>query len=389
VTIRAKLVLAIVAGMAVLAAATIAITGAAAQRNVGLVAEAAVVSASAAFAAQEAGDIEKLHAGLHAIAANPAVVEAFAARDRERLLAASRELFEHLREHHDVTHWYYHLPDRTVLLRVHAPALHGDAVDRATLRKAIETDHSGSGKELGKTAFALRTVVPVRRGQELVGYLELGEEIDHFLGGMRRQTGDAYALLVRKERLDRLAWSEMRARTAKPDTWDARTDLVVVDATGPDVAALAAGAAFASLPEGGGKLGPIEHGERTVVRGAVPVTDAAGERVGWLFVAHDITELFRNISDTRLRVMAALLGVSVVLTLALLWLADQLVFRRLHRMIETMEDLQARLAGGDYDVALPEPEGKQDELGRFEAFFGRFLTVVAGLLRELTGRRTG
>ncbi len=64
-------------------------------------------------------------------------------------------------------------------------------VDRATLTKAIETKGLGAGKELGKTAFALRVVRPwFGQDGKLLGYLELGEEIDHFLGRMKAQTGD-------------------------------------------------------------------------------------------------------------------------------------------------------------------------------------------------------
>ncbi len=51
-----------------------------------------------------------------------------------------------------------------------------------------------------------------------------------------------------------------------------------------------------------------------------------------------------------------------------------------------MEDVSARLAGGEYDVEAP-PAEANDELGEFERFFGGFVSVVAGLLRDLTRSR--
>jgi hypothetical protein len=50
-------------------------------------------------------------------------------------------------------------------------------------------------------------------------------------------------------------------------------------------------------------------------------------------------------------------------------------------MIEHMEDVGLRIAGGDYTV--PElREESNDEIGQFEAFFVSFLSMLAGLLSE-------
>ena len=130
-----------------------------------------------------------------------------------------------------ITHWYFieSPPARTVFLRVHRPELHCDVVERATLAKAIGNGDVGAGKELGQTAFALRVVRPWIRDGKVIGYMELAEEIDHFLTAMKARTGDEYGILVKKEFLDEQAWS--RILGARANTWNDRPDVVVVDTT--------------------------------------------------------------------------------------------------------------------------------------------------------------
>ena len=69
---------------------------------------------------------------------------------------------------------------RRVVLRAHQPDMSGDAIDRATARLAQESGRETQGLELGPLGtLTLRAVKPWYDGDTLIGYLELGEEIDH------------------------------------------------------------------------------------------------------------------------------------------------------------------------------------------------------------------
>jgi HAMP domain-containing protein len=380
-SIRAKLVVAIVASMAALALATAVLVHAAGERNVRIAADQAIAVAAQALAAAERADVEKLDATLRVLAAHPGLSEAFAARDRERLLALAAPTFSRLRDH-GVTHLYFIEPEpaRTVFLRVHEPALHGDVVHRATLARAIESKDVGAGKELGLTAFALRVVRPwVGKDGATLGYLEVAEEIDHFLGHIKAQTGDDYALVVEKAYLDEEAWAS--ARRGRTNDWGRRARTVVVDATDGDEPLEELDRSLASVPDRGLLLGEVWEDGRRVVRGIVPVKDAAGRRVGGLFVTHDISALRASMLAARRGLYALLALVAAVLAGLLVTLVNRLVVRRLDRMIATMEDVSARLARGDTAVAAPLPSSR-DEIGRLEASLGRFVRAIAGLLRE-------
>jgi Double sensory domain of two-component sensor kinase len=391
-SIKQKLILAIGACMLGLAAVTAALVSVASERAVRFAAEQAVAAAGAGLGAMEQADVEKLDATVRALAAHPGLVEAFRARNRARFLSVATPIFRDLEQRHGITHFNAHLPDRTNFARVHRPEIFGDRVERATLAGAAATGARAAGKELGDTAFALRVVEPWVVGGEVIGYLELGEELGRFLTRLKQQTGDDYAMLVSKRDgaghalLQRDAWRAMRSRQQRPDDWDAFPDFAVVDDTASDPAAFA-GAQLGAIRAGGQLLAEVSRGERVFARGLVPLTEASGRAVGGVVVLHDITQLHDSMTRARSGILITLMAVAILMALLMLALVQQLVFARLDRMTTTLEDLGARLAGGEYDVGKLSPTGPRDEIGKFEEFFGSFLVVMGGLVKELTERR--
>jgi hypothetical protein len=391
-SIKQKLIVAIAACMLVLAGVTAALVEVASARAVRFAAEQAVSAAAAGLGAMERFDTEKLDATLQVLAAHPGLVEALKARDRARFLAVATPIFRELERAHGVTHFYVHAPDRTVFARVHRPELHGDRIERTTLATSIASGRRGAGKELGATAFALRVVEPWVVAGETIGYLELGEELGHFLVRLKAQTGDDYAMLVAKRDaagkplLDHPAWAAMKGQQQRPDDWEAFQDYLVVDDTAGDPSAFS-GAPLGKLKAGGQVLAELERSGRTFARGMVPVADAAGNQVGGVVVLHDITTLHDSMQRARSGILITLGAVSILMALLMLALVQRLVFARLDRMTTTLEDLGARLAGGEYDVGRMVPSGPKDEIGRFEDFFGHFLVVMGGLVKDLTARR--
>jgi len=385
--IRTRLAIVMVASMVLVAAAGGSIIRAASERNIRLNAESSVAAASGAFRAVEHSDVEKLGSVLSAILADTRYREPFLRGDRKALAALAAPLFEALRAS-GVTHWYFHLPDQTCFLRVHRPEQFGDAVNRATLARAAAIGGLGAGKELGKTAFALRVVRPWTADGKLIGYVELGEEIDGYLSRMKTQTGDDYALLVEKRHLDAESWREVRKGAGLPDDWATLPPLVPLESTLPSAQSYGWSGEVAALPEAGEYLGEVEEGGRVFARGVLPVTDAADVRVGALVVRRDITTMHGNMTGARLRVIAVVVVLTLLTAAFLVFAVNMLVFERLHRMTALLEDVAARLVGGDYDVARAVPPPKaDDEIGSFELFFARFLAVVGETLAGLTRRR--
>jgi hypothetical protein len=326
------------------------------ERNVESAALGTLRTAADAFAAQERSEVEKLSAMLDALLGNEELRSAFAARDRERLLAIATPLFTAMSSHDRITHWYFIEPEpaKTVFLRVHKPELHGDVVERVTLQKAIETRDLGAGKELGQTAFALRA--------------ELAEEIDHFLTAMKARTGDEYGLLVKKKFLDEQAWA--RVLGPRSNTWNDRPDVVVVDTTTFTEGIIDYAGDVEAVSDKGDAIGTVYRGDRAFVRGIFPVRDAAGRKVGGLFVLHDFTRHHGAMHSSLLQTFLVLLAIGVVAAAAIAALVHALVFGRLERLRRRLEASAAQdgLPASRY-VELE----SEDEIGRLERLFRRVL----------------
>jgi hypothetical protein len=384
-SIKAKIAIAVVGCLAAIAITNAIMARYNFEQDMRYAADQAVSAAARSFVGMEQREVDKLSTALDALLGEPAFASFFALRDRERLLQTAAPIFKELKARHQVTHWYFIDPARTCFLRVHKPELHGDVINRQTLLAAARTGETAAGKELGQTAFALRVVRPFAVNGAIVGYMELGQEIDDFLARMKAETGDDFALVVQKKYLDEKVWAATRGE--RRNNWGADPDVVTVDATTPDAAVAGAGAEVRNVPDGGRYVGSMEQGERRFVRGVVPVLDASGQRVGGLFVLHDVTALRERASSEQLRVVLLIGAVAVVVLGLLFVLFEALVFRRLGKMTSAMEDLSIRLAGGDYDIGGKIQASKPDEIGRFEGFLGNFLSMIGSTLRELEKRQ--
>jgi hypothetical protein len=326
-------------------------------------------TAADGFAAHERSEIEKLTATLDVLLEDEHLREAFVARDRARLLAVATPTF-HMLERDRVTHWYFIEPDpsRTAFLRVHRPELSGDRIGRITLERAIETREIGAGKELGQTAFALRVVRPWFHEGKLLGYMELAEDIDHFLGALKSRTGDDYGLLVKKKFLDEKTWA--RVLGARANTWNDRPDVVVVDTTTFTEGIIDFAGDIERIPDRGLALGEALRGDRAFVRGIFPLRDAAGRQVGGLFVLHDFTRQHAALRAGILQAYLVLIALAVIVAAMIGWLAHQLVFARLGAIRAQLEDQASRDGLPPSRVVAPPSD---DDLGRLEALLRRAL----------------
>jgi hypothetical protein len=369
-SVELKVVVAVLAACVAAALAGARIAGTVFERNLEAAGLSTLQAAADAFAAQERSEVEKLASTLDALLASDELRAAFVARDRERLLAAAAPLFQTMSRHDRITHWYFieAEPSRRVFLRVHKPELHGDRIDRVTLDRAIETRDLGAGKELGQTAFALRAVRPWVHEGKLLGYMELAEEIDHFLTAMKSRTGDEYGLLVKKKFLDEQAWA--RVLGPRSNTWNDRPDVVVVDTTTFTEGIIDFEGDIEAIPDRGEPLGEVERGDRAYLRGIFPVRDAAGRKVGGLFVLHDFSPHHGAMQAGAVQTLLALLALGVAAAAAIAALVHWLVFVRLARL---RREIEARAAAQELPPSRVVELESEDDIGRLEGLFRRVL----------------
>ncbi len=226
-----------------------------------------------------------------AILGNAVLRSALATRDRDRLLAEFGPLFVRLRDDYRITHFYLHLPDRVNLLRVHKPEKYGDRIDRHTARQAEKTGQTASGIEIGPLGtFTLRVVRPVRDGDTLLGYVELGKEIEDILENIRAEHGIELAVSIRKDKLDRSRWEEGMKMLGRKADWPQLAGSVLIYSSMPVLPAEFTALADPDPDHRDGIKTQAELAGGTWHAVATPLADAAGARVGELIVMRDVSE---------------------------------------------------------------------------------------------------
>jgi hypothetical protein len=383
ISIRAKLVLAIVLTLIASAGASAYLVRELYLASARTASEDALRTAAATYQELERNDVEKMSTALDLLVLNAALRDAFAARDRDRLQSVALPMLNALKDH-GIEHWNWVEGDsKRMFLRVHLPSKFGDISERAGLSRAIARQETGSGKELGKSAFALRVDRPFVADGKVIGYIGLGEVIDPFLAKMKNQTGNEFAMFISKRFIDQSEWARTRGQAR--NNWGDFTDVVVVNATTTDQLVDAAAIQGATVLNGT-VLDEVMREGATFARGVFPVREASGNVVGGLVVRHDISSLYANMRAGLIRALGFLLALALVASVLVYFLVDRLIFGRLRRMMTTMEDLSTRLAGGDYSVAAATRPPRKDEIGAFEGFFGEFLGLVSSMLHTLAER---
>jgi diguanylate cyclase (GGDEF)-like protein/PAS domain S-box-containing protein len=161
-----------------------------------------------------------LSLAIQTIAIDKQMKKALREGDRERLLNDWQGVFETMKKENHLTHFYFLDKNRVCLLRVHNPKKYGDLIERFTAQKAEWTHQQSSGIEIGPLGtFTLRVVQPVYDEGVLIGYIELGKEIEDVLNALHERSNENIAVLVHKKYLNRQSWEEGMRMLGRETDW--------------------------------------------------------------------------------------------------------------------------------------------------------------------------
>ncbi|MBZ5727420.1 MAG: hypothetical protein LAP87_20785 [Acidobacteriia bacterium] len=378
-SIRTKVLAALAACLVLGVGGTLTLLHYSFARNSQALAAESVSGAQRLFQILEARETSKMTAVSETLLTNPQVRDAFAAKDRSRLLELTAPLYAKLKAE-GITNWMFHTPEpgMSVFLRLHNPQKFGDQLNRFMDKEVVRTHSMVTGNELAKAGFAVRILRPFYDSHgTLTGYVELGEELGRFIRDMKSQTGDDYGLLLSKKFVDRQFWADSSAVWKRRDNWNDNPSFVVADKTSSRENLIQFQGEL-TAPAGQGKvLERFSQGDSVFVRGFFPIYDAANNTVGAMFVVRDISSVYlamRNTQNLLVIVSVAALLIGAVLVLTLL---NRLVFRRLKHIIR----VATRVVGGDYETAIR--VGSNDEIGQFEQLFEQFRCVFVDLLANV------
>lgn len=329
----------------------------------------------------------ELAAAAQPIAMDARVRQAILSCDAEPLLSDWRDLYETLHRENNLTHLSFFDQNRICLLRVHNPDKRGDTIDRFTAIEAERTGRTASGIELGLPGtFTLRVVQPVLDGRTLLGYVELGKEIDDILETiLLHRPGTEVAVTIRKEALERETWEAGMRMLSREADWNRLTHSVIIYTSQgrlPD--------AFAPLadhdPAGGPGQGATDweiadEGKVWRVMASL-LKDASGKEVGCLLVINDITAMkaaFNRDMALTGAASAVLLAALLALVFVMLRRTDAGIRAQQAELRRSGEHLTATLRSIGDGVIACDDEGRVTSLNlAAEALTGWSTTEAAG-----------
>jgi hypothetical protein len=251
-------------------------------------------------------DSEAMKMALISICEDEFIKQALEKADRKALLERAIPLFRRLSNESEITHFYFTGPDRVNILRVHKPERFGDTIDRYTTLEAEKTRKAVQGVELGPLGtFTFRVVQPWIENDRLIGFVELGHEMNHLIDLIRKTLDVDIIMLIKKQFLKRQDWESGMEMLGRKGEWDRFPDMVStnyfpIDTPEKFISRLAAGDfGMASTDIEFPSNGRLYHFL------FLPLEDASGQDVGILVA-------MSNITDRRAGLIRFVLTVSLV-----------------------------------------------------------------------------
>jgi len=232
--------------------------------------------------------------------------KAFLAGDREMLLQESTPLFQKIKSKYNITHFYFYMPDRINFLRVHNPPRYGDYIARITMNRAVHGEKNVYGIELGPYGtFTLRVVQPWHVNGELIGYLELGKEIEHITPKLKNIFSIDLLFTINKSILNREKWEEGLKMMKRSGNWEAYKQNVVIDKTLKSIPKEINDIVNRTPALQEIQIITLPQKNQKLISGQLRLKDASGKIVGDIILLKDVTSEI-NASKLYLQLLSVL-----------------------------------------------------------------------------------
>lgn len=319
------------------------------------------------------------------IARDSQLREDLSASNRQGLFSANKDVFEQLKREHHITHFYFHQPNLVNLLRVHNPDRHSDQIKRFTALTAKQTNVISSGIELGPLGtFTLRTVMPVWDAGQLIGFLELGKEIEDILAKIHEKKGTEIAVTITKKLLNRNKWQVGMEMLGRPSEWNRFAKDVLIyhsQETYPK-----AFEPFTIIAEDSqNEIIQVKLEDQVWHRLSSPLRDVSGAKVGRLIIWYDHTDQHAFMSNLFIKI-----GLIVLAVLSLLFVYVWFILRQTDKVLLTQQatlvDNQNQLEKAYHDLKLSQSKllqsAKMASVGKLAAGVAHEINNPMGFISQ-------
>ncbi|MEO5886961.1 MAG: cache domain-containing protein [Anaerolineales bacterium] len=332
--------------------------------------ESDLVSYSDAFLAELENQKNVALALASTAASNPAIQEAFAARDRGRLIELTRPNFELLKTY-NIIQYQYHLPSGERFLSLNdLENLENGKSSVVVLANNEQMPVAGLETENG--LLGMRGAVPIYYQGDHIGSVELGIGInDALLSGLKEKFGGEWHILLSE---DVLAGGPQSSVQAGP------IPALMLYASTQDDSLFNAIPSYDSALAGQASITHPSVADRDYAILTSPLQDFSGKIVGALDIVYDHTHI-SNVQNNRMLVTG------LVIALALLLGSLSLVFftSRTLQPIQKLTQAATSIADGNI-TSFVDTKAGNDEIGTLTTAFQRMTTQLNNSIANLEKR---
>jgi len=241
--------------------------------------------------------------------------DALQEQNRLKLNGLFQEFYQKLRRSQGITHFYFHSPELVNIIRLHNVDRYGDQINRQTSLRSSMKKRSSFGFELGVLGtFTLRAVAPIYADNELIGYIELGKEIEDIAADISNAFDLNWAVLIDKSFLVEEDWKAGMAVLGRSANWNQFQTVVISSSSFTEMPPELNQESIAALNNGQSLLS-FDSAWRI---GVIPLEDMNRNKVGWLLIYIDETEALLT-STERDQIFLLLLVILISFLLIIIW----------------------------------------------------------------------
>ena len=332
--------------------------------------ESDLVSYSDAFLAELENQKNVALALASTTAGNPSIQEAFAARDRERLIELTLANFELLKAY-NITQYQYHLPNGERFLSLNDLEDLEDGKSLSVVLLANTEQMPVAGLESENGLLGIRGAVPIYYQGNHIGSVELGIGInDALLSGLKEKYGGEWNILLSQDLLAGASPQQIAGeKTPLPS--------LVLYATTQDNPLFNDETSYVRALNGETAITHPSIDGRAYAILTSPLYDFSGRSVGALDIVYDHSHI-SSAENNRL----LFVGLVSVLALVLGSLSLVIFTSRTLQPIQTLTHAAAAIAEGDITRSV-DTKPSNDEIGTLTTAFNRMTMQLRNSIIDL------
>ena len=315
-----------------------------------------------------------------ALTSNEQMLIALQQNNREKLLSLYKDYYIQLNARLNITHFYFHQANLINLLRLHQPQRFNDQIERLTALDAKSREKPSWGMELGILGtYTLRVVSPVFYQNEVIGFIELGIEIEDLIKSVIDHHVEHldWAVTINKSELNPNLWREGMKIMGREDNWDSYRNFVWVSSSLEVIPKQWRMILQSSKPYEAIRNLP-DYNNRNWQFSVLPLIDMTGENVGDLIAFIDISELKQQHSSDYWNILLPVIALMLSLLLVLFY-----SLRKVDERIFSHQEQLFDMAHTDSLTNLPNRQLLNDRLNHAMATINRKRAKIGVIFLDL------